>query len=152
QLIPRVRPRPAGANSNHERTFMPVYIAFHKPYGVLSQFTGEAGQRTLAEFALPSGVYAAGRLDMDSEGLLLLSDDGPFIKRLLDPDNGHERTYLAQVEGEPSDADLARLARGVVFKGYRAKPCRAEKVMPEPNVPPRDPPIRYRKSIPTSWI
>ena len=131
---------------------MPRYIAFHKPYGVLSQFTGEDGQRTLAEFALPLGVYAAGRLDMDSEGLLLLSDDGPFIKRLLDPENGHERTYWAQVEGEPADADLKRLSNGVVFRGYRSKPCRAEKIIPQPDVPPREPPIRFRKSIPTCWI
>lgn len=131
---------------------MPRYIAFHKPYGILSQFTGEDGQRTLAEFALPPGVYAAGRLDMDSEGLLLLSDDGPFIKRLLDPENGHERTYWAQVEGEPEQADLARLSNGVVFKGYRSKPCRAEKIIPQPDVPPREPPIRFRKSIPTCWI
>ena len=79
------------------------YIAFHKPYGVLSQFTGEPGQRTLAEFNLPPGVYAAGRLDKDSEGLLILSDDGPFIKRLLDPDHGHARSYLIQVEGSPKD-------------------------------------------------
>lgn len=128
------------------------YIALHKPYGVLSQFTGEAGQRTLAEFGLPPDVYAAGRLDKDSEGLLLLSDDGPFIKRLLDPDHGHARSYLVQVEGIPDASDLRRLAVGVVIKGYRTKPCRAELLPEDPEVQDRDPPIRARKSIPTSWL
>ncbi|MAL80507.1 MAG: pseudouridine synthase [Sneathiella sp.] len=131
---------------------MPRYIAFHKPYGVLSQFTGEAGQRTLAEFSLPPNVYAAGRLDKDSEGLLLLSDDGPFIKRLLDPENGHERTYWAEVEGIPGKADMAKLSKGVMFGGYQSKPCRAELITPQPEMPPRDPPVRFRKSIPTCWI
>ncbi len=128
------------------------YIALHKPYGVLSQFTGEPGQRTLAEFGLPPGVYAAGRLDKDSEGLLLLSDDGPFIKRLLDPDHGHARSYLVQVEGIPAAADLKRLAVGVVIKGYRTKPCKVELLTREPVVQERDPPIRERKAIPTSWL
>jgi 23S rRNA pseudouridine2457 synthase len=128
------------------------YIAFHKPYGVLSQFTGEPGQRTLAEFGLPPAVYAAGRLDKDSEGLLVLSDDGPFIKRLLDPDRGHARSYLVQVEGVPKGQDLKRLSEGVTIKGYRTKPCRAERLDTPPRVEERDPPIRMRKEIPTSWI
>ncbi len=128
------------------------YIAFHKPYGVLSQFTGEPDQRTLAEFGLPPGVYAAGRLDKDSEGLLVLSDDGPFIKRLLDPDHGHARSYLVQVEGLPTLRDLQRLSGGVVIKGYRTKPCRAELLHEPPKVEARDPPIRARKAIPTSWV
>lgn len=128
------------------------YIAFHKPYGVLSQFTGEAGQRTLAEFGLPPGVYAAGRLDKDSEGLLVLSDDGPFIKRLLDPDHGHARSYLVQVEGLPQTGDLKRLSEGVEIKGYRTRPCRAELLPQTPLLEARNPPIRERKAIPTSWI
>ncbi|TQV78314.1 pseudouridine synthase [Denitrobaculum tricleocarpae] len=128
------------------------YIAFHKPYGVLSQFTGEAGQRTLAEFGLPSGVYAAGRLDKDSEGLLVLSDDGPFIKRLLDPDHGHARSYLVQVEGVPQAQDLKRMSQGVLIKGYRTRPCRVALVPDPPSLEPRDPPIRARKSIPTAWV
>lgn len=128
------------------------YIAFHKPYGVLSQFTGEPGQRTLAEFGLPSGVYAAGRLDKDSEGLLILSDDGVFIKRLLDPDHGHSRSYLVQIEGNPAQEDLKRISRGVVIKGYRTKPCRAELLSEPPALEPRVPPIRTRLSIPTAWI
>ncbi len=128
------------------------YIAFHKPYGVLSQFTGEAGQRTLAEFGLPAGVYAAGRLDKDSEGLLVLSDDGPFIKRLLDPDHGHARSYLVQVEGVPALSDLKLLSSGVTIKGYRTKPCQAELLKEAPDVEARIPPIRERKAIPTAWI
>lgn len=131
---------------------MPRYIAFYKPYGVLSQFTGEKGQRTLAEFDLPEKVYAAGRLDKDSEGLLLLSDDGPFIKKLLNPDNSHERVYWAEVEGEPDNSALRELAAGVVFKGYKSKSCRALRLDPQPEVLPRDPPVRFRKSIPTCWI
>lgn len=128
------------------------YIAFHKPYGVLSQFTGEAGQRTMAEFGLPPGVYAAGRLDKDSEGLLILSDDGPFIQRLLDPDHGHARSYLVQVEGLPEQSDLKRMSAGVTIKGYRTKPCRVELLRKPPEVETRMPPIRERKAIPTSWI
>ena len=130
---------------------MPRYIAFYKPYGVLSQFTGEKDQRTLAEFSLPEKVYAAGRLDKDSEGLLLLSDDGPFIKKLLDPENGHERVYWAEVEGVPDKSALAELAGGVVFKGYRSKPCLVSRITPQPDVVPRDPPVRFRKAIPTCW-
>ena len=131
---------------------MPRYIAFNKPYGVLSQFTGEKDQRTLAEFDLPERVYAAGRLDKDSEGLLLLSDDGAFIKKLLDPVSGHERVYWAEVEGEPDKSALQKLAAGVVFKGYKSKPCFVSRLDPQPEIPPRDPPIRFRKSIPTCWI
>ncbi|MCC3304508.1 pseudouridine synthase [Sneathiella sp. HT1-7] len=131
---------------------MPRYIAFYKPYGVLSQFTGEKGQRTLADFALPEKVYAAGRLDKDSEGLLLLSDDGPFIKKLLNPDNAHERVYWVEIEGEPNKAALEELSGGVVFKGYKSKPCRVSRLDPQPDIAPRDPPVRFRKSIPTCWI
>ncbi|TNE38138.1 MAG: pseudouridine synthase [Alphaproteobacteria bacterium] len=131
---------------------MPQYIAFNKPFGVLSQFTGEEGHRTLAEFSLPSAVYAVGRLDRDSEGLLLLSDDGQFIKKLLDPDNGHERTYWVQVEGVPTKEALQTLERGVTIKGYKTRPSRVRLLTPEPDVPPREPPIRYRRKIPTSWL
>jgi len=131
---------------------MSRYIAFYKPYGVLSQFTGEEDQKTLAAFSLPSNVYAAGRLDKDSEGLLLLSDDGPFIKKLLDPVNGHERVYWAEVEGEPTKATLQKLQNGIEFKGYRSKPCLAAHLSPQPDIAPRDPPVRFRKSIPTCWI
>ncbi|MAZ01996.1 MAG: pseudouridine synthase [Sneathiella sp.] len=131
---------------------MPRYILFNKPFGVLSQFTGEPGQRTLSEFSLPAHVYAAGRLDKDSEGLLLLSDDGPFIKRFLDPANNHERKYWAEVEGVPTRDAIEKLSHGVEFKGYLSKPCRARIVEPQPIVAKRDPPVRFRKSIPTCWI
>ena len=129
----------------------PRYVAFNKPWGVLSQFTGEPGQHTLADFGLPAGIYAAGRLDRDSEGLLLLSDDGPFIARLLDPKRGHPRTYLAQVEGTPDAAALERLRRGVAIGDWTTLPCIAEAV-DDPGFPPRDPPIRVRKAIPTAWL
>lgn len=129
------------------------YIILHKPYGVLSQFTPELpGQRTLAEFGLPKDLYAAGRLDSDSEGLLLLTNDGPLIKKLLDPARGHERTYLVQVEGIPTKEAIAQLEKGVLIQKYRTLPARARLLETEPAVPPRDPPIRTRKSIPTSWI
>lgn len=127
------------------------YVAFYKPYGVLSQFTGEAEDRTLAEFNLPKDVYAAGRLDKDSEGLLLLTDDGPFIKRLLEPKNEKVKTYWVQVENIPTQEKLRELEKGVVIQGYKTLPCQAT-LMAEPQVPPRQPPIRERKSIPTAWI
>jgi 23S rRNA pseudouridine2457 synthase len=129
------------------------YIILHKPYGVLSQFTPDIpGQRTLDEFNLPEDVYAAGRLDSDSEGLLLLTNDGPLIKRLLDPKNSHERTYLVQVEGIPTAEALAELESGVVIQGYKTLPAKVRLVEVEPYVLPRQPPIRIRRSIPTSWI
>lgn len=130
----------------------PRYIAFHKPYGVLSQFTADSGQRALREFGLPSEVYAAGRLDMDSEGLLLLSNDGAFINRLLSPHHGHARSYLVQVEGIPDDPTLDRLRGGVILRDYTTRPAQVERVTDEPDLPPRDPPIRERRHIPTAWL
>lgn len=124
------------------------YLLFHKPYGVLSQFTGEIGQRTLAEFNLPKDVYAVGRLDKDSEGLLLLSNDGPFIKEFL---LNHPRTYWAQVEGSPTESDLDRLRAGVKIKTGLTAPCRV-KILEHIQIADRDPPIRFRKSIPTTWL
>ncbi|MFZ5496771.1 MAG: pseudouridine synthase [Verrucomicrobiota bacterium] len=131
-----------------------MLLALHKPYGVLSQFTPEPGSRwrTLAEFGLPPGVYALGRLDADSEGLLLLSDEPGLNSRLLDPAAGHRREYWVQVEGVPDDAALARLARGVTIGGHRTQPCVARRLEPPPGVPPRDPPIRVRKTVPDSWL
>lgn len=131
---------------------MPRYIAFHKPYGVLSQFTGADPSRTLAAFGLPAGVYAAGRLDRDSEGLLLLTDDGPFIKRLLSPAFAHPRRYLAQVEGLPDAAALTALANGPMLKEGRSRPCGAKLLDVAPDLPPRQPPVRYRAAIPTAWL
>jgi 23S rRNA pseudouridine2457 synthase len=131
-----------------------MVIAFHKPYGVLCQFTpDQPGQRTLAEFGFPAGVYPVGRLDMDSEGLLLLTDEAGFNHRLLDPKTAHPRTYLAQVEGLPTAETLGRLERGgLEIQGYRTRPCGARVPDPPPDIPPRDPPVRFRKAIPTSWL
>lgn len=134
---------------------MPRYIALYKPYGVLSSFTHElqpgevSAKRTLSEFGLPKGVYAAGRLDYDSEGLLLLSDDGAFIHRLTDPRYKLPKVYWVQVEGVPTPEALAQLQRGVVVKGYRTRPCQA-RVIAEPTLPPRGKPVTPHG--PTAWL
>lgn len=127
------------------------YILFNKPYGVLSQFKSESGHPGLMDFQFPADVYPAGRLDHDSEGALLLTDDGPFIKKLLDPKFAHSRTYLVQVDGDITPQAIDLLQKGVDIQGYHTKKCIVEKVE-NPNVPDRNPPIRYRKNIPTSWI
>ncbi|MDP3850677.1 MAG: pseudouridine synthase [Luteolibacter sp.] len=131
-----------------------MVIAYYKPYGVLCQFTpDQTGQRTLAEAGFPAAVYPVGRLDMDSEGLLLLSDEAGFNHRLLDPAMSHPRTYRVQVEGAPGEDQLAALARGgLVIQGHRTRPCRVTLPDPAPVVPPRDPPVRFRKVIPTAWL
>lgn len=129
-----------------------MLLALHKPFDVLSQFTQEhPSHRTLAEFAFPPDVYAVGRLDRDSEGLLLLSDEAKWNDRLLNPRHAHPRTYHAQVDGEISDEALDRLCAGVDLKEFRSLPCQARRLEGDPH-PPRDPPIRYRKNIPTSWL
>lgn len=132
----------------------PLLIALHKPYGTLSQFTPEPGSRwrTLAELGLPPRVYSLGRLDADSEGLLLLSDEPGLNTRLLDPVRGHRREYWVQVEGLPDAAALARLEAGVGVGGERTRPARARRLDPAPALAPRDPPIRVRKSVPDCWI
>jgi len=131
-----------------------MVIAFHKPFGVLCQFTvDQPGQRTLADFGFPPGVYPVGRLDMDSEGLLLLSDEAGFNNRLLDPKTAHPRTYLAQVEGLPTPEALEKLRRGgISIQGHRTLPCRARLPDPQPEYPPRNPPVRFRAAIPTHWL
>lgn len=129
-----------------------MVILFNKPYGVLSQFTPEAGHRALDEFGLPAGVYAAGRLDHDSEGALLLTDDGKLIKKLLDPKFEHPRTYLAQVDGQITPEAIRQLQKGMVIKGYHTRPCKAEMVEEPEWLWERVPPIRYRAAIPTSWV
>jgi 23S rRNA pseudouridine2457 synthase len=160
-----------------------VLIAFHKSYGVLSQFTGDGSpNRPLAEFGFPKNVYAIGRLDADSEGLLLLSDEPQWNDKLLHPRHAHEREYWAQVEKIPTREALERLQRGVVVQGRKTLPCRAWLLEPQPEVeravpcapppinenvlvhqdgahgvtrptlPPRVPPIRFRKSVPDCWI
>ena len=158
-----------------------MLIAFHKPYGVLSQFTGDgSANRPLAEFGFPQNVYPIGRLDADSEGLLLLSDEPEWNERLLHSKHAHEREYWAQVERIPTPAALKKLERGVVVQGRKSLPCRAWILEPQPEIsvvaadvsrlqdsnsqsgltsaatvvqiPPRHPPIRFRKNVPDCWI
>lgn len=131
-----------------------MVLAIHKPYGVLSQFTpDQPGQRTLAEFGLPAGVYPVGRLDLDSEGLLLLTDEAGFNHRLLDPVAAHPRTYQVQVEGVATESALRTLsAGGLVIQGHRTRPARVVVLDEPPELPPREPPVRFRKSIPTAWL
>ena len=130
-----------------------MILAFNKPYGVLSQFTPDGSpNRTLTEFGFPKEVYPIGRLDADSEGLLLLSDEAGLNTRLLDPEHGHPRCYWAQVERLPSPEALGELAGGVMIQEYKTRPCRAWLLDPRPEVPPRDPPIRVRKSVPDCWV
>ena len=131
-----------------------MLLAFNKPYGVLSQFTPEPGSkwRTLAEFALPGDVYPLGRLDADSEGLLLLSDEPGLNSRLLDPFRGHAREYWAQLERIPDNSALTRMARGVRIGDFKTRPCVVRLLDAEPGLPPRDPPIRARKHVADAWI
>jgi 23S rRNA pseudouridine2457 synthase len=130
-----------------------VLIAFNKPYGVLSQFTADgSSNRTLAGFGLPRGVYPLGRLDADSEGLLLLSDEPGLNQRLLHPRHAHEREYWLQVERTPSAEALRRLGQGILVRGQPTLPARAWILQPQPCLPPRNPPIRFRKTVPTCWV
>jgi 23S rRNA pseudouridine2457 synthase len=130
-----------------------VLVAFNKPWGVLSQFTPDASKnRTLAEFGLPKGVYPLGRLDADSEGLLLLSDEPGLNTRLLHPAKGHARIYWAQVEGVPAEEAVAKLRKGPVVQGRKSEHCSAMLIEPQPPPAERDPPIRVRKTIPTAWL
>jgi 23S rRNA pseudouridine2457 synthase len=134
-------------------TIGPVLIAFNKPYGVLSQFTLDGSpNRPLAEFGFPKGVYPIGRLDADSEGLLLLSDEPELNQRLLHPKNAHEREYWVQVERIPTAQALRDLSKGVNLQGRQTLPCRAWLLEPQPDPPPRQPPIRFRKTVPTCWL
>jgi 23S rRNA pseudouridine2457 synthase len=159
-----------------------MLLAFNKPYGVLSQFTSDGSpNRPLAEFGFPKNVYPIGRLDADSEGLILLSDEPEWNARLLEPRHAHEREYWVQVERIPTAEALSELSRGVVIQERKTLPCRAWMLDPQPivspvvpspglsatlspsegerdgvrgilQIPPRDPPIRFRKSVPDCWI
>jgi 23S rRNA pseudouridine2457 synthase len=150
---------------------MAMLIAFNKPFGVLSQFTGDGSlNRALAEFQFPKNVYSVGRLDADSEGLLLLSDESEWNERLLHPRHAHEREYWAQVEKIPSPESLKQLEKGILIQGWKTLPCHAWILEPQPQVgssrcddrtaqravptiiPPRVPPIRFRKSVTDCWI
>ena len=129
-----------------------MLILLNKPFNVLCQFTGEPGQRTLAECLPVPGVYAAGRLDADSEGLLVLTDDGLLQKRIADPRHKLPKTYLAQVEGIPDEAALARLRAGVDLGDFVTRPCAARLVAEPAWLWPRNPPVRFRQSIPAAWL
>jgi 23S rRNA pseudouridine2457 synthase len=130
-----------------------MLIAFNKPYGVLCQFTDREGRPTLADHIDRKGVYPAGRLDRDSEGLLLLTDDGALAHRLTDPRHKQPKTYLVQVEGIATAAALGKLKRGVRLKDGNTRPAQVELLAGAPGwLWPRVPPVRFRKHIPTSWL
>ncbi|MGH8082203.1 MAG: pseudouridine synthase [Lysobacter sp.] len=130
-----------------------MLIALNKPYGVLSQFTDRSAppKPTLAGFGLPPHVYAAGRLDHDSEGLLLLTDDGDLAHRLTDPRHKQPKTYWVQVEGDPHEDQLQALRDGVVLNDGPTLPAQAQRIE-TPALWPRDPPVRFRKSVPDAWL
>ncbi|HTR98717.1 MAG TPA: pseudouridine synthase [Bacteroidota bacterium] len=128
-------------------------ILFYKPYGVLSQFTPEGDWETLASFGpFPKTVYPAGRLDAESEGLLILTDDNRIKQRVSDPRYGHPRTYVAQVERIPGEDALGRLRAGIMIEGKKTRPASVTLLEAEPDFPPRPVPIRYRKNVPTAWL
>ena len=137
---------------------MKKYYLLHKPFGMLSQFTREGGHPSIADvdFQFESDVYSVGRLDTDSEGLLLLTNDKRLNSELLSPENGHPRTYHAQVEGTPDFSDLRKLQNPMLLKikgrEFKTRPCKASILDPQPDYIARIPPIRVRKSIPDSWI
>ena len=144
--------RGSGPKSRHR------YLLFHKPYGVLCQFTDSQGSTEsstrpcLKDFVDVPGVYACGRLDWDSEGLLILTDDGPLIHALASPSAKLPKTYWAQVEGQPSEASLHSLRKGVVIEGKKTLPAGAEHFPEGEALPPRRVPIRFRKQVPVSWL
>jgi 23S rRNA pseudouridine2457 synthase len=127
-------------------------LLFNKPYGVLTQFTSNEGRSTLADYISLPGVYPAGRLDADSEGLVVLTDDGALQSRISHPRHKLAKTYWAQVEGVPDEAALADLRRGVDLGDFHTRPCGARIIPEPPGLWPRDPPIRFRKAIPTTWL
>ena len=130
----------------------PGVILLNKPYGVLCQFTGDGARPTLKDFVDVPHVYPAGRLDTDSEGLVVLTADGALQARISHPKNKLAKTYWVEVEGIPTDAQLERLARGVDVDGVPTRPASARAIIEPPGLWPRDPPIRVRKSIPTAWL
>jgi 23S rRNA pseudouridine2457 synthase len=128
------------------------YLALFKPLDVLCQFTDESGRRTLKDYVPVRGVYPVGRLDRDSEGLVLLTDDGPLAHRLTDPRYGHPRSYLVQVERQPGPEALAALRRGIRLKDGPTRPAEVELLPGPPALPDRPVPIRFRKNVPTAWL
>ena len=142
----RVSPEPRKARA------LSSIVFFNKPYGVLSQFTPEGKWRALDEFIPIRNVYVAGRLDADSEGLLILTDDGKLQAKIADPRHKLEKTYWAQVEGVPDEAVLDRLRAGIKLSDFTAQPARVRLIDEPPRLWERDPPIRYRAAIPTAWL
>lgn len=130
---------------------MAKLILFNKPYGVLSQFTDRGNRPVLADYIKLKNIYPAGRLDLDSEGLLLLTDDGTLAHRITHPGKETWKTYRVQVEGKPGKKDLARLRNGLELKDGPTLPAKARIISP-PDLWPRQPPVRYRASIPTTWL
>jgi len=131
------------------------YILFYKPYDVLTQFTdnsSETKRSTLKDYIPIPNIYAVGRLDRDSEGLLLLTDDGQMQHRLSDPKFAHPRTYWVQVERIPDASAIAALQTGVTIQDYRTRSAKVQLLLEEPPLPPREPPIRFRKNVPTAWL
>jgi 23S rRNA pseudouridine2457 synthase len=130
-----------------------IYILFYKPYGVLSQFTRESGHLALCDYGpFPKGIYTAGRLDADSEGLLFLTNDNMMKHQLIDPKYKHTKTYLVQVEGIPQTFDLEKLAKGLIIEGKQTKSAVVRLLEQNPVLAPRPIPIRERRKIPTSWL
>jgi 23S rRNA pseudouridine2457 synthase len=128
------------------------YLMLNKPYDVQSQFSGDDPARTLKGYVPVPGVYPVGRLDMDSEGLLLLTDDGPLAHRLTDPRYDHAKTYWVQVERVPDEAALEHLRQGVVIQGERTRPAEVRLLEDAPELPERPVPVRFRKNVPTAWL
>ena len=134
------------------RLIAPQYVLFHKPYDVLSQFTDREGRRTLADYIAIPNIYSVGRLDRDSEGLLLLTSDGKVTHRMASPAFKVFKTYWVQVEGIPEESVLLELRKGVMVRGKKALPAKVQVLSSEPRVFPRPVPIRFRKTVPTSWL
>ncbi len=146
-MKPATRMPHAGSPPSRSHT-----IAFHKPYGVLPCFTDPEGRPTLADYIDISGVYAAGRLDLDSEGLMLLTADGTLSHRITDPQHKLPKVYLVQVERIPDERALEQLRKGVMLSGTRTRPAEARVLAEAPMLPERPVPVRFRKTVPTCWI
>lgn len=149
---------PVAHFKRHKTFLMPRYFVFYKPFQVLSQFSAEGEKKTLSDFfpLVPKNIYPVGRLDFDSEGLLILTDDKTLTHRLLDPSFAHQRTYWVQVDGLINSEAIQKLQNGVTInidgKEYKTKPAVARIFHEAPAVPDRNPPVRFRKNIPTSWL
>jgi pseudouridine synthase len=148
--MPRPTSRPVP--SRRPRAGPLQYVKLFKPYGVLTQFTAATGRATLKDLISLAGIYPVGRLDRDSEGLLLLTDDGPLAHRLTDPRFEHPKTYLVQVERVPDARTLEALRRGVVLRDGRTRPAEVKLLADPPALPERPVPIRFRKQVPTAWL